>query len=130
MKRIALLVLLVGVGLLASVAVVSAAPIEAGHWMQTSSTAGDCADCSLEIAAPTAHLREIHASNGWVAYLQYDPEEDRYSGFMELTREPEPDLEDWRGIVFSVEAVMDEHTLTIEAEGGSVHFRATYRLDP
>ncbi len=103
------------------------APIDEGMWMQTSSTAGDCAECGLTVEAPTPHLRAVHANNGWVAFIRYHPDEDLYTGFLELTGENEMMVENWRDEVFAVEAVVDGPTLTIEADSGMHEFRATYR---
>lgn len=116
------------IALLACVALtLGAVPLEPGLWMQTSSTAGDCADCLIEVEAPSPHLRTLHASNGWVGYLRYHPDQDRYTGFLELTETGDAMIEDWHDEVFVAEGVVDGPTFTLEADSGMHEFRATYR---
>lgn len=112
-----------------------ATPIEPGEWYQTSSTAGDCAGCFVEVHPRSPHTVEVHASNGWVAFLQYVPEAGVYTGFLELV-DGDPDAAptqmgarrpDWRMQVFAVEAFIDHGVVNIIADSGQNAFHATYR---
>ena len=105
----------------------SAAETGPGVWKQTSSTAGDCADCTIMVEKMTSHIVHLEASNGWVGFAYYDADKDAYRGFFELTKMAAGTPANWVNRVFMIELVMERMTLNIEGESGDITFSATYR---
>lgn len=105
----------------------SGAELSTSVWYQTSSTAGDCAGCTISITTESPHTVVLHANNGWVGYLYYVPEEDAYHGFLELRHQGSPGFPDWRNQVFMVRGVYEGLTFTLMAESPYNQFTATYR---
>ena len=105
----------------------SAAEIDPGVWKQTSSTAGDCADCTIAVERVTSHIMHLEASNGWVGFAYYDADNDAYHGFFELTKMTDGTPANWVDRVFMIELVMERMTLNIVGESGDITFSATYR---
>lgn len=101
--------------------------ISEGFWLQTSSTAGDCAGCGIAIVMKTPHTLEIVGNNGWMGYAYYDMAKDEYKGFLELTKDPDPSINDWSGEVIHFVLTYEGKTITIETISGKIDFIATYR---
>lgn len=102
--------------------------IHDGYWRQTSSTAGDCAGCTVYIEHHSPDIIMIKASNGWLGYFYYDSDNDEYKGFLQLTDEPIPGLENWKGHLFTAVLVKDRQTLTLNAKSDEIAFIATFRM--
>ena len=106
-----------------------AADIESGIWLQTSSTAGDCADCSIEVTLLTPHVIGIDASNGWMGFAYYVSDQDEYRGFMELKPFSEGSPDDWLNKVFTIRLVLEKMTLNLEGSTTGIEFAATFRKE-
>lgn len=59
---------------------VIAEQLPAGAWLQTSSTAGDCADCQITVTKVTPQIVQVTSNNGWTGYAHYVSSNDRYVG--------------------------------------------------
>ncbi len=104
-----------------------AAEVEEGLWKQTSTTAGDCADCMVTITKLTPHIVRLEANNGWIGIAYYDREKDEYRGFLELTKMHSGTPEDWINKVFMIRLIMERMTLNLEGEAENISFSVTYR---
>lgn len=121
--KVSIIVVLLLIGMLP----LFSSPIPEGTWRQTSSTAGDCASCAIDITYKAPHLIEIIANNGWVGYAYYDKSKNIYQGFLELTKKPAMKIKDWRGMVMKITLTYEGNTVTIDAYKTDSIFMATYR---
>ncbi len=53
----------------------------AGRYVQTSSSAGDCSDCNVEIIPVAPDLIQIRANNDWSGIATYEPRSGQYMGY-------------------------------------------------
>ena len=107
---------------------VYAGKITPGIWGQTSSTAGECLDCTITITEETPHMIKILANNGWVGYAHYVPAKDEYHGFLELEKGAAPPGANWKNTVFSMKLFLDLVTVNIEGWTNKIRFKSTYRI--
>ena len=111
------------------VSVLSAETIEAGDWLQTSSTAGDAPDIIMSIIQVTPHIIQLDSNNGWVGYAWYSEMEDEYSGFFELLKDTGQRKEGWTNRIFTIRLVKDNRTIVLEGKNEmDEYFSATFRL--
>jgi hypothetical protein len=101
----------------------TAAPISVGVYKQTSSTAGDCPNCEIEIKKAVTNTIEIVANNGWRGFAYYDKTKDQYQGFYEWT-DPK-----YAGVVYTATFVYEGQTLRMDAThlDSKHNLTATYR---
>lgn len=98
---------------------VSAAEVPSGSWLQSSSTAGDCADCQITLTTVTPQILQIGSNNGWKGFAYYSSKEDKYKGAMQSN--------DYPNVVAVVELTYEGKTLSLRAESPAVNFSSTYR---
>lgn len=101
--------------------------IEPGVWKQTSSTAGDCPDCTVTITQLSPHIIGLDANNGWIGFAYYISGKDEYTGFLELKNIEQAHLKNWKDKVFIMRLMLDKMTLNLEGETEDISFTATYR---
>ena len=102
----------------------SAEPVSAGVWAQTSSTAGDCANCQITITNKTPHIIELVGNNQWIGYAHYSSATDNYIGAFEWEAGKGGSYD---GVVFAVEFVYEGQTLKMNAKSDKLSFSATFR---
>lgn len=115
---------LVGAVLAVATSHAVAEQVPAGKWLQTSSTAGDCADCELVVTKVTPHIVQIASNNGWTGYANYVARDDRYVGAFQWKAGEGGDYQD---VLFNVEMTYERQTLTFKAKSDPLSFSSTYR---
>ena len=121
MKATSLSILL-GMVLFSSSAI--SAQLTEGIWKQTSSSHGDCPNCTIEIERPTHHIINIKANNGWVGYAYYNQSTDSYKGAFQWKKGT---VEAYENVVFLIDLTYEKNTLTMDAKSNKLNFSATYR---
>lgn len=99
----------------------AAAEIPAGTWQQSSSTAGDCADCTITVTKATPQIIQFTSNNGWKGYAYYASKEDTYKGAFQW------EGADYRNTVFLVQLTYEGKTLSLKTESPALSFSSTYR---
>lgn len=99
----------------------AAAEIPAGVWQQSSSTAGDCAECTITVTKTTPQIIQYTSSNGWKGYAYYSSSEDKYKGAFQWEEA------DYANVVFLVQLTYEGKTLTLKAGSVPLSFSSTYR---
>lgn len=101
---------------------VAAGQLPPGTWVQTSSTAGDCADCEIRVTRTTPQIIHFVSNNGWQGYAYYSIKDDAYKGAFQF------DVgQGYDNVVFQVEARYEGKTLSFDAKSVPLSFAATYR---
>jgi len=113
--------------LFAGAVMLQAAVINEGKYYQTSSTAGACDGCYLEITSLTPNILELKNSLGWIGYIYYDQQKDAYSGFFELNLKEALSDDDWTNEVFLMTVKNSGGIITIDAVSTDHMFISTYR---
>jgi hypothetical protein len=54
-------------------------------WVQTSSSAGDCATCEITTTFISPNIMRIDANTGWVGYGHYRASDNSFHGAFEFT---------------------------------------------
>jgi len=98
--------------------------IPEGAWNATSSTAGDCPNCTINVKKSTPNIITITANNGWVGYAYYIQSKDMYKGAMEWKAGQGGAYENH---IFFIELTYEGKTLTQRAHGTKLDFSTTYR---
>ena len=101
---------------------VTAGQVPSGNWQQTSSTAGDCADCEISVAKSTPQIIQITSNNGWKGYAYYSAKDDTYKGAFQFEAG-----QGYDNVVFLLEARYEGKTLSVDAKSAPLSFAATYR---
>lgn len=102
----------------------AAEQISPGIWVQTSSDAGPCTDCELNITAPTPHIIQIMANNGWIGYAYYNQQDDKYRGAFEWKAgQGAP----YTNLVFLLELTSDGKTISMNAKSSKLNIIATFK---
>lgn len=101
-----------------------AAQLPAGKWVQTSSTAGDCADCEITVSKTTPQILHIASNNGWAGYAVYSAKNDTYIGAFQWDAAPGGQYEN---VVFKIELTYEGKTLSVKTESEPLNFSSTYR---
>lgn len=100
----------------------TAGQVPSGTWLQTSSTAGDCADCEITVTRTTPQIIHFASNNGWEGYAHYSTKDDAYKGAIQFEAGNGYD-----GVVFLVVARYEGKTLSFDAKSSALDFAATYR---
>lgn len=103
---------------------VSAEQIPPGTWLQTSSSAGDCADCEITIATATPQIIRMSSNNGWTGYAHYSAADDAYKGAFQWNADAGGAYDN---VVFLVELTYEGKTLSFKANSEPLSFSSTYR---
>jgi len=103
---------------------VLAEQVPEGTWNQTSSTLGDCPNCTITIENKTPHIIEITSNNDWIGYAYYYQSEDIYKGASEWKAGEGGAYENH---VFLIELTYEGNTLTIRNRGTNLDGSSTYR---
>ncbi len=98
--------------------------VPVGVWLQTSSTAGDCADCQITVSKPTPQIIQIESNNGWKGYAHYSAKADRYEGAVQWAAGQGGDYEN---VVLLIQVTYVGSTLSLRAESQALSFSSTYR---
>ncbi len=98
--------------------------VPVGVWLQTSSTAGDCADCQITVSKPTPQIIQIESNNGWKGYAHYVAKNDRYEGAVQWAAGQGGDYE---YVVLLIQATYVGSILSLRAESEALSFSSTYR---
>ena len=102
----------------------AAEQIPPGAWLQTSSTAGDCPNCEIEITRVTPHILQMTANNGWIGYAYYTQQDDKYRGAFQWEAGKGGAYEN---VVFLVEMTYEGKTLSFNAKSNPLNFSSTLR---
>lgn len=102
----------------------AAEQLATGVWLQTSSTAGDCADCEITVTRITPQIIQIASNNGWTGYAHYVFKDDRYEGAFQWNAGAGGD---YQNVVFLVDLTYERQTLTFKAKSDPLSFSSTYR---
>lgn len=97
----------------------SAAEVSQVSWLQSSSTAGDCADCTIMLTKTTPQIVQVASNNGWKGFVVYSSTEDKYKGAMQSP--------DYPNVVVVIEMTYEGKTLALRAKSSAVSFSSTYR---
>lgn len=90
-------------------------------WVQTSSSAGDCATCEITTTFISPNIMRIDANTGWVGYGHYRASDNSFHGAFEFTNG------EFENIVILSDFTIEGKTLTLDAKSEPLSFRATYR---
>lgn len=101
---------------------VMAGQVPAGTLLQTSSTAGDCADCEITVTKATPQIIQFASNNGWRGYAHYSAKDGAYKGAFQFDAG-----QGYDNVVFLVEARYEGKTLSFDAKSAPLSFTATYR---
>ena len=101
---------------------VTAGQVPSGNWQQTSSTAGDCADCEITVTRTTPQIIQFVSNNGWQGYAYYSAKDDAYKGAFQFDAG-----QGYDNVVFLVEARYEGKTLSFDAKSVPLSYTATYR---
>jgi len=116
------------VALLFVAGLVGAAKIPEGLWYQTSSTAGDCAKCTITIKYITPSIFLVEANNNWAGFAYYDIDSDVYEGVMEWKVDINDHYKPYT--VFRMKFVYEGRTLNLyvyDYKHQKLVFKVTYR---
>lgn len=102
----------------------NAQQIIVGKYKQTSSSAGDCANCEITISREVPHIIKISANNGWIGYAYYIEQDAKYYGAFQ-----------WKSglgygypnVLFIINLTYGGGTLVMNADSDPLSFTATFR---
>lgn len=100
----------------------TAGQVPSGTWQQTSSTAGDCADCQITVTKATPQIIQFASNNGWKGFAYYSAKDDAYKGAFQFDAG-----QGYDNVVFLAEARYEGKTLSFDAKSAPLSFTATYR---
>jgi len=101
----------------------SAETVLAGVWSQTSSTAGDCPSCEIDITTLTPNIIALKGNNQWLGFAFYDKMGDVYRGALEWKA---GEGEALANTVFEIELHYSGGTLSMAAQSVRGSINATY----
>ena len=119
-----MIVTIVCLGLLVASTNALAEQIPEGTWRQTSSTAGDCPNCTIKIKKVAPHIIEIGSNNGWIGYAYYIQGKDIYKGASEWKSGQGGAYEN---TIFINELIYEGRTLTMKGHSNKLDAVSTYR---
>ena len=96
----------------------------AGRYVQTSSSAGDCSTCEVEIIQVAPDLIYVKANNDWSGIATYEPRSGQYMGYSQYQRGAGGD---YGGRPMEVIWTYAKGVLNMKAEARPGAIVATYR---